>query len=235
MGTTPISVLSSRVCQRLEEELPPPNGSGPIFWNLVNELNSAVAEAQNDLLLLVGRPDITANLPLTLIPNSVWQPLPKGILLLTDIYGQSGRLRKCSLFDLDYLQSASGSDWENDTSQSPIRWAPIGLTMYLVYPAPASPITLTASGIAYPITTPFPYTGSELVPFNDSFFIALELYAAHYCRLKELGAEFEESLQLLDQYMMLAKRMTAIEDRRDPVLFSRSYGGRTGLDSILSR
>lgn len=235
MGTTPISVLAGNVCQRLEEELPPPNGNGPIFWNLVDEINSGIAEAENDLLLLVGRPSQTANLLITLQANSVWQTLPLGVLLLTDIFTQNGRLRKSSLFDLDYVQSGSGSDWENDTAPTPIRWFPAGLTMFGIYPALSSPISVTASGIAYPIGQPWPYDGSQLVPFHDEFFEALELYASHYARIKETGVEFEESLQWLQQYLDLAKRITTIEDRRDPILFSRSWGGRTGLDSIQKR
>ena len=229
MGTTPISTLAVSVINRLEEADP------PIFWDLSSELYSGLVEAMCDLLLLVGRPNITATIPFTCAANTVWQAIPKGVFLISGIQGQAGRLRKVSLFEMDYTQASWGSDWENDLAGFPVRWFPVGLTRFGIYPAVSTPITLTLTGIAYPVTTPWPYDGSQLVPYHDEFFQALEMYASHYCRIKETGLEFEESLVLFQQYMKLAERMTEIEDKRDPLLFSKVWGGPAGLNSITKR
>jgi hypothetical protein len=230
MGTTPISVLAGQVINRLEENNP------PVFWNLSNELYSGLIEACNDLLILVGRPDFLVNQPFNLVPNTVWQQMPKGQLLITDIQGPSSPLWRVSLFSMDYEQASWGSSWEADTAPIPQRWGPVGLGgLFFVHPAPNAPTQVSITTIPYPTADNWPYTGTEVVPFHDEFFEALEMYSAHFCRIKESGAEFKESMTLYQSYLTLAQRMTQIEDRKDPLLFSRSFGGITGLNSIPKR
>lgn len=227
-----ISELGLRVLDRLEEKRPP---DGPIFWGLSTEIYSGLVEAMNDLTILVGRPNITTNLAFTVAPNTVWQQIPSGMFLVSDIQGPSGQLRRTNLRAMDYTQASWGPDWENDTADVPKRWFPVGLTMFGVHPAPSTPINLVLSGVAYPTTSPWPYDGTQPVPFHDEFFQALELYASHYCQLKEMGAEAEEGIVLFQQYMGLAERMTTIEDRRDPLLFSRAWGAKAGIDPPTQR
>lgn len=229
MGTTPISTLSTQVVARLEEASP------PVFWNLTNEVYTALVEAMNDLTILVGRPSFLVNQALALTPNSVWQTIPKGQFLITDIQGPSSPLWRTTLFDMDYLQASWGPDWEADTAPVPVRWGPVGFTKFFVHPAPSVPVTVTTISIPYPTSDPWPYTGAEAVPFHDEFFEAIEQYAAHYCRIKEIGAEFQESLDLYRAYLTLAERMTEIESRKDPLIFSRTFGGPVGIDAIRKR
>jgi len=232
--TTPISTLANNVLERLEENYP----GGPIFWNEQWEIYTAIAEAMNDLILLVGRPTQTVSMPFNLTPNTPWQRVPQGVFLISDIQGPQAPLRKYTLFSYDYEQPGSiGSDWENDSDPAgPTSWAPVGMGMFIVHPACTSPQTVLISGIAYPVAeTTFPYTGAELVPFHHEFFVALEEYAAHYCRIKEGSAEAQESMSLYRSYLSLAKRMTEIEDRRDPLIFSPSLGAPAGLQSHIRR
>lgn len=229
MGTVPISTLSLQTLSRLEESNP------PIFWNLTTEIYSGLVEALNDLLILVGRPSFSVAQPLTLTANTVWQPIPKGQLLITDIQGPSSPLWRVSLIDMDYVQASWGPDWENDTAAVPVRWGPVGFTKFFVHPAPTTPIQVLATAIPYPTTDLWPYTGSETVPFHDEFFEAIELYCAHYARIKETGAEFQSSLDLYRQYLQLAERMTNIESRKDPLIFQRSVGGPVGVNPIKKR
>src|SRR5437660_12863298 len=105
MGTTAISVLSNQVLSRVEEANP------PTFWSLTREVYSALIEACNDLLLLVGRPSFLVNQPFNLVPNTVWQTVPKGQLLITDILGPSRPLWRLSPFDTAYVRTRSPSDW----------------------------------------------------------------------------------------------------------------------------
>jgi hypothetical protein len=189
----------------------------------------------NELMLLVGRPTLTVQSPLNLQPNSVWQPMPMGLLAITDIYGSQSLLRKVTLFSLDYEQFGSGSDWENDTAYSPVRWAPIGFNMFVVHPAAAYATQVSVNAVQYPVAEPWPYTGNEIVPFEHHFFEALEMYAAVYARLKEGTSELSAALPMLAEFYQIAKRMTEIQDRRDPLIFSRDFGVMAGTNQIQRR
>jgi len=220
MGTTPISVLAENTQSRLEE-VP---GSSGAWWSAQFEIYSAIMEAQNDLLLLVGRPTQTVNIPFTLVPNSVWQVVPKGLLLITDIQGFSSPLYKINLWDIDYLMTSWGPDWTQDVDNAAYRWAPIGFNLFAIHPAVATAQTVNITAITYPTTDVWPYTGAETVQFESNYFQLIEEYASFYCRVKEMGGEFQEGMKLFDQYLLGAKRMSAIQDLRDPLIFSSGYG-----------
>jgi len=231
--STPISTLALNVLQRLEEDLPP---DGPVFWNLQFEVYTALAEAMNELMLLVGRPTMTVQSPLNLNPNSVWQQLPKGLLAITDIYGPQSLLRKVSLFSLDYEQASWGSDWQNDNSSyGPVRWCGLGSTMFVVHPATSTPQQVTINAVQYPIAENWPYNGTETVPFEHHFYEALEIYACVYLRTKEAGAELQNALPMLVEFYQIAKRMSEIQDRRDPLVFSKDFGVPLGVNQIQRR
>ena len=228
---TPISTLAANVQSRLEEN---PGGPGQ-WWSQQFEVFSALMEAQNDLLLLVGRPTQIVNVPFTLTANSVWQAVPKGYLAITDIQGAGSPLYKVNLWDLDYLQTSWQSDWMQDVDDVAVRWAPIGFNLFVVHPAVSTPQTVNVTAIQYPTSDVWPYTGSESVVFSDEFFVALEIYAAAYCRIKELGGEFQEGLKMMDQYMQLAKRLTQLSDLKDPLLFTMGFGGSQSVNPTTKR
>lgn len=231
MATTPISTLAANVQSRLEETL----GAPGQWWSLQYEIYSALIEACNDLLLLVGRPTQYVNIPFTVVPNTVWQTVPKGLFLISDVQGFASPLYKVNLYDLDFLLSSWGPDWSQDIDNASYRWAPVGFNMFVIHPAIATAQTVNLTAIQYPTTDVWPYTGNETVPFQDEMFVALELYAAAYCRQKELGGEHAEGLKLLEQYFQLAKRLTAIEDKRDPLLFTMGYGASNNISPASRR
>jgi hypothetical protein len=230
MGTT-IATLAANAQSRLEENI----GAPGQWWSLQFELYSALMEAQSDLLLLVGRPTQEVNIPFALTPNSVWQTVPKGIFAITDIQGFSSPLYKINLWDLDYLQSSWGSGWTQDTDNACYRWCPVGFNLFCIHPAVAEPQTVNITAITYPTTDVWPYTGAETVNFQDEMFVALEIYAAAYARIKELGGEFQEGLKMMEQYMQLAKRLTQVEDKRDPLLFTMGYGAANNVSPASRR
>ena len=228
---TPISTLAA-TCQSRLEEVP---GSAGSWWSAQYEIYSAIMEAQNDLLLLVGRPTQIVNIPFTLTANSVWQAVPKGYLAITDIQGAGSPLYKVNLWDLDFLCTSWQSDWTQDVDDVAVRWAPIGFNLFVVHPAVSTPQTVNITAIAYPTSDVWPYTGSESVVFEDNFFQLIEEYAAFYCRIKELGGEFQEGMKLFDQYLQGAKRMSAIQDLRDPLLFTSGYGAGQNVNPTTKR
>lgn len=229
---TPISTLGLNVLNRLEENAPP---YGPIFWSLQYEIYSGLVEAMNDLLLLIGRPTQAVTQPIILTPNTVWQPVPKGIFLLTDLYGPQGALRQVTVPGMDYVQASWGPDWENDVADYPLHWGAVGFNYFIVHPAPKAPLQLTLNAIQYPAMDNWPYQGTELVPFQHEFHVALELYAAGYAMMKETGREAEEGVTMYGQYLALAQRMTQIADMRDPVIFSKALGAPTVVDAATKR
>jgi len=225
-----VANLSSQVLFRIEEV---PGAS--VFWNTQSEIYSALIEAISDLLLLVGRPTQIVNQIVTIQPNTPWQPMPTGMLAITDIMGPNSQVWKYGLFDMDFTQSSWGSDWENDVDSGFQQWFPVGFTMFGIHPSVSSAVQVTVTGVAVPTTNSWPYSGNETVPFSDEFFQALEKYAAHYCRFKEQGNEFQLSLALYQEYLADAERMTAIQDRRDSYIFSKNLGVQVGVPQTTAR
>src|ERR1035438_4284849 len=140
-----------------------------------------------------------------------------------------------SLFDFDYSQASWGSDWEDDLGDSVKQWAPLGLSSFLIHPSVEVPEPVIVTGIQLVTQQTWPFDGTVVLPFHDEFMAAIEKYAAHYLRVKEGGAEFQQSLALYQEYLDDAKRLTEIEDRRDPVIFSRSLGVQVGVPQTTRR
>lgn len=217
-----IDQLAQNAMVRLEEEDP----ASPVFWNLGLEGYSAVVEAICEATLLVGRPVQIVNTTYSITPNTPWQTMPANMLAITDIQGQSSQVWKWTLRDMDFLCSGNGPDWEQDiaSGQTIIRWMPVGFTQFAVWPSVMHAQNVLITGIQNPVQSIWPYSGSQAVNMHDEFFQAIEKYASHYLRLKESGAEFKASMALYQGFMDDMRRMTAIEDRRDPYIFTRGVG-----------
>ena len=226
-GSQTIATLGTAVGNRLQD----PTG---IFWNTQWEQWAAVEEALNDLMLLVGRPTIQYATTVTLQPCTVWQPMPANMLAITNIrVGGSAWLKKTTLNALDYLQASWGPSWESDLATLPARWAPLGLTQFIVHPAPTAAITVSITGVGYPTTDAWPPNGTEESYLHDELNVALELYSQAYCMLKESNVQVVNAL--MAQYLDIAQRATTIEDRRDPLIFSASFGTPTTASQVSRR
>jgi hypothetical protein len=215
-----ISTLAPYVENRIEEAV-----GAPVFWSEELEVNSALMEAQADLLLLVGRPDMTVSVPFDVVPNQWLQTVPAGIFAITNLQGPSSEVWKIRLQDMDY-GLVSGPDWEQDIGDSILRWWPLGFGNFGVWPSVAQPQTVLLTGIASPITGIWPYDGTQPVVFHNEDFDALEKYASCYARLKEGQTESEEGYKLYQDYLARAARITQLEDRRDPFLFEGATGAQ---------
>ena len=223
-----ISTLLPYVQNRLEEQNP------AVFWNDELELNSSLMEAMCDALLLVGRPDLIVNQPLTIQPNQWLQTVPEGIFCMLSIQGPASEVWKVTLEDLDYAL-VSDSGWEQDIGESIIKWAPVGLNKFIVWPSVPQAQTVLVTGIASPISGTWPFDGTQIVPFQDQFFASLEKYAASYLRLKEAGQEQAEGVKLYQEYLQGMKTLTRIEDRIDPFLWEGSTGAKLVSNPTTSR
>ncbi len=212
-----------QVLNRLEEE--DPDG---VFWLEQQEIFTGLIEGLCEALLLVGRPVQLVNVPFDIQPNQWLQTMPSGMLAITDIQGPATQVWKWTLRDMDYLQSGEAAqDWENDVTpgQTIYRWFPFGLGgQFGVWPSVPHVQTVTLTGLQSPVVSAWPFQGSQTIPLHDEFFQALEKYCSHYCRLKEGGVEFQTSVSLYQEFLSEMQRLTQIEDRRDPYIFTRGIG-----------
>lgn len=229
MATATIAQLATQVGDRLQD----PTFT---FWLQQFEVYAALEEAMNDLLLLVGRPTIQFNTPITLIPNQVWQPMPPGMLAITNIRTNQYSLWKTSLRSMDYLQASWGPTWECDVDNlGPLRWGPLGFSYFFVHPAPTVAFQVNVSGVTFPVQTAWPPNGTEQSPFHSEVNVALQMYATAYLRLKELGDDAQEGDVLYSQFLAMAQRLTQIEDRRDPIIFTKGLGSTTAPSMVTMR
>jgi hypothetical protein len=228
---TTIGQMAPQVLARVEE----PDPANPIFWGLTTECYSALVEACSDLLILIGRPTNTVQLPVTLLPNTLFQPMPPGMFAVTNVQGPDGDVYKFSQFDMDYSQASWQSSYENDLGDSVLQWWPLGLTAFGIHPAVEVPEPVIVTGIQLVTQQTWPFDGTVVLPFHAEFEAAIEKYAAHYLRFKESGAEFQQSLALYQEYLDDAKRLTEIEDRKDDYIFSRNLGIQVGVAQTTKR
>lgn len=226
--TSTIAQLAPAVGQRLQDPT-------FVFWDEQFEVYAGLAEAITELLLIIGRPTVTFNSPVTLHPNAVWQPMPSGLLAITDIFLAGRRLSKTTLRSLDVLCASWTSSWESDRASLPARWAPLGLNYFIVHPAPLQPVSVNVTGIAYPLTDAWPPDGTEQSPFHNEIDQALQMYAAHYARVKEVGQDMEEGLPLYQAFLQIGQRLSQIEDRRDSLVWTRSLGAPTAPSGVAHR
>lgn len=226
--TSTVADLSQSTLDRVQD----PTG---IFWSRQNEAFTAIVEGISELMLAIGRPMIQNSLTVTLTPNTVWQSMPAGMLSIAQIRSAGSQLWKTSLHTLDYLGASWSPAWESDRAPLPLRWAPLGLTTFIVHPAPLQPITVVMAGITYPVIATWPYDGTQTSPWHKEVDDALEMYAASYLRLKDLGDDMLEGQQLYKNFQQIAQRLSAIEDRRDSLVWSASFGARTAPSQVSKR
>lgn len=227
-ATSTIAEMAPQVLARLQD----PNAT---FWNLQFETYAGIAEGISELLLIVGRPTQIFNTLITPAVNTVWQSIPQNVLAITGIQCNGSLLKKTTLRALDYTQSSWGSSWESDRAAAPARWAPLGLNYFVIHPAVVQPVQLQINAIEYPITTPWPPTGEELSPFHREVDQALQLYSAAYCRAKETGQDAEVGFELYKQFQKIAQRLTTIEDRKDSLVWTQSFGAPTAPSQVSKR
>jgi hypothetical protein len=220
VATSTIADIAQLALDRVQD----PTG---IFWQTDMEAYSAVAEAISELFLIIGRPTQQINTLVTLIPNVVWQPMPANLLTITNIQANGAWLKRTTLRAMDYTQAAWSSAWESDRGAVVKRWLPVGLKMFAVHPAPTVPVQVIVTGLQFPVIGTYPLSGAQQSPFHAEIDDALNLYAAYYMRQKEIGDDFLESKVLYTQFLQIAQRLTSIEERRDSLVWTQSFGAQT--------
>jgi len=208
--------LGLRTQDRLEEVR---DGVG-VFWSLQNEIFTALVEAANEAMLLTGEPQVRSTQATTLLTNSNLQPMPPGALAILRVEGvNSLPISKLFVCDLDRQYPA----WENDAGYRAKAWFPVGLTQWGIYPQILVDQQVVITYVEIPVSAPLPYTGAEILPFQEEFCEGFIDYAAHICRLKETGSEFQESMAEYDRFLTKMQDMSTFAKRKDRLRFTK-YG-----------
>jgi hypothetical protein len=219
-----LSDIATRVFNRLEE-----NPASPEFWT-TQEIYDIIIEGMNEAALLTGEPQ-QRNSPSALTLNQTFQTMPAGSLALLRVEDQNSKpVPKTSVWDLDTDASLS--------ALGVVRyWFPFGLTAWGVYPkmTSPSPLNVTLSFLAWPVTASRPYAGSENVPYQQEFINAFEQYGAHVARLKEGGPDFDASTQLYQDFLSLMQELSSFAERKDVLRFTRAAGSLTRVTEVRVR
>src|SRR6185437_2781738 len=206
-----LSPLADEVQDRLEE----PRSAG-IFWSRTAEIYPALVEGMNEAMLITGDPELKLGTLFTSQPNKTWQTMPAGILVILRMQAPNGLpIKKESLVTLDRFQPG----WQKDTGDTPLNWIPMGLNLFGVYPKLTQAINVTVAGIQIPVNEAPPFSGNETVPFPAEYNEGFVDYAAHVCRFKEAGAEFEASLAVYQRFLDRMMELSKFAYRRDALRF----------------
>jgi hypothetical protein len=153
-------------------------GDNSTFW-VDAEKRDAVNEAVMVWQAMTGQAVGTISL---VADGSNFYSTPRQFVSIQRVTFEGVGLSPTSLDELDYGKPG----WEG-TSGTPDSWAPVGLNLFLVYPAPTSG-TILVEGI---LDGPRMISDSDTLRYAEDTVLPLEHYGHHYLCFKEGGQEFE--------------------------------------------
>ena len=227
MATT-LANLVPDLAGRVEETEP----FSPVFWNLTYEFLPSLVDAMFEAAIVTGTVQ-SVNIPVTLAKNTTYFSLqnntaigiPAGVIAALRLRAP-WPIRKVTLAGLD----AMVPNWEQAAPGSQlIAWFPLGISAFGIYPQLASPVTAVMDFIVSPVNAPRPYTTAITVPFLAEFTDLLPMGAAVDLRSKELGAEAEESAQVMQDYLGELKALSLYQNRLDSLVLTPSSGAKAGI------
>lgn len=156
-------------------------GGNSTFWN-AQEKRDAFNEALSCWNCMTGEFTTSFSLPVT---GDTYYNVPRQIASVQRVSYNGAGLMSTSIEALDMAQPG----WQNDAAATPREWAPVGLTIVAVHPAPTTG-TFLFEGIA---ETPHLLNDGDKMDAGDEFLDALLSYGHHYLSFKDGGAEFQAS------------------------------------------
>lgn len=184
------------------------------------EVRKRVAEALCETMLLTAEPQLRTS-ELTITAGETFQELPAGVMAIVRLEGARGEIKK----DFFHVLDRMNPKWQQEEGDNLKLWMPLGLGPYFaVYPKLREPLKVIANCVSFPVTDIRPYDGEEPIFYQTEYHGALEDYATHMCRLKEGGAEFQQSIPQYDNFLRAIGQMASFGDRKSIDRFSRSAG-----------
>lgn len=216
-----LATLAQAVFNRIEESNP------PVFWDLQGEIYPFLIEAMNEATMITGEPQMRQGNPFTLTANTTIFQIPSTMVALLRIQAPNW-VEKTSLWDLDRITPG----WESDVGDTIDSWFPIGMTQFGIHPQLTQDTQVFLTGVRIPITSPQPYTGAEVIPFQLEYTDDFEDYAAHICGLKEGGEEFKQSSKLYDRFLAGMVEMSNFAYRKGSLRFTRGVGAPAAVTPV---
>jgi hypothetical protein len=164
--------------EEFEDDLTFLVGDDSTFWQR-EEKDFAANESLRVWQAMTGEFPATAFLTAN---GDVYYDVPRQLVSVQRVLFEGNPLAQTSLAELDY----GSPGWEG-TAGTPTSWAPIGLNLFALSPAPASG-NIVVEGLAELETLVGP---SATVTFMDDVLSSLEAYGHHYLVFKEGGQEFK--------------------------------------------
>jgi hypothetical protein len=231
------------------EELPGNNNGAPlpIFWNQTYEILPELVDSMFEAALLTGVVQ-AVNIPVTLQPLTTYFSLALGQGYGFGGFGEGGYgggsgipagaiatlrlkapwpIRKVSLEALDGTEP----NWQNALPGNKLRaWFPLGVSGFGIWPQMTDETVVLMDFLVSPVVAPRPYTTDIVVPFQEEFTSAFPEYAAAMLRMKELGAETEETETINAAYLEKMRRLSLYQNRLDSLVFTQSFGANAGVN-----
>lgn len=221
-----ISDLNDDVLGRIEESNP------PVFWDLSGEVYVQMVNAMFEAALVTGV--VQANAVSVTLPvgetyfslqNNTAIGIPSGVVAVSRIRAPY-QIRKTSLKALDDYDPA----WQQYAASTQIlSWFPLGTSHFGIVPQLSVETQVTMDFILSPVNESRPYTGTETIPFQDEFVDLVSQYAAALLRLKEGGAEAEESDVVFQAFLSRMKKLSIFQGRVDDLTYSSAFGAGGNL------
>lgn len=218
MATT-LAQLAVDVAARL-------NDPGNVFYS-TTEIYDALVEGMYEAALITGEPEVTSA-QYTIPANTNIVPFPAGMFcILRLVSSGSVPVLGVTMWDVD----AVDPNWENETGSQINNWFPMGVAGFGIMPQQTAPIQVTVIGLATPVQDSPNFTGSEQVPFETVYNDMLVSYASHACRLKEGGAEFNQSIAEYQRFLYQCGRLSRWAIRTGVLRFASGLGFGLGTNS----
>lgn len=229
--STELQTLAGQTQEKLEE----PIGNG-IFWDLNAEIYPAIVEGMNEAALITGDPEVRPTTPITLTPGGIGNGFPPFVyampptsLLIVRIDSTAGTaISKVLACDLD--RNVPG--WEGQTGPAIKRWFPVGMGLFGVWPALTAPQQVMMTVLGFPVPVNSSLYPTTLSPFRDEYNDGFTEYAAHICRLKEGGVDFQESIPQFQSFQDKMVSLTKFAVRRGISRFTK-LGRQTKINDVV--
>jgi hypothetical protein len=119
--------------------------------------------------------------------------------------------------------------WEVFTGPVPRYFFPFGLGQFGIFPNLTAPVEVVLSYVQYPVITPRPYTGAEVIPFQQEYLDGFSDWASGIARYKEAGLEFKEAIEVLNRALGQFESLSEFAYRKGSLRFSRGLGGSANI------
>lgn len=186
--------ISDRIIARLDDD---PNSPGSVATDpnspVPFELIAAIKEGQELASWLTLC--LEATVPLTLVANGAFYLLRSQMpdyLVPLRIMGPAGRIRPCTLAELDALNPT----WQQEAG-TPARYAANGFSFFAVNPQPVNDTTVQFTYAR----SPQPIVADAFLDLPDVYQPALIDYGVYYVKRKEGGQSLQRGMNHLNRFL----------------------------------